>query len=109
MIMNPFHCVKRFHIHSFPGPNFPTFGLNTDQKNYENGQFLCSVLRNVSDNLTSASLKFRTKSSRSLNLGRKARLFCDYSINISEVFQTQLEQVYSNKELLEKPCFRKII
>ena len=33
------HCVKSVLIRSFSGPNFPEFGLNTDQKNSEYGHF----------------------------------------------------------------------
>ena len=33
------HCVKSVHIWSFSGSYFPTFGLNTDQKNSEYGHF----------------------------------------------------------------------
>ena len=34
--------VKSVRIWSFSGPYFPAFGLNTDQKNSEYGQFLLS-------------------------------------------------------------------
>ena len=37
------HCVKSVRIRSFSGPYFPAFGLNTDQKNFEYGQFSRSV------------------------------------------------------------------
>ena len=33
------HCVKSVRIRSFPGRHFPTFGLNTDQKNSEYEHF----------------------------------------------------------------------
>ena len=33
------HCVKSVRIRSFPGRYFPTFGLNTDQKNSEYEHF----------------------------------------------------------------------
>ena len=33
------HCVKSVRIRSFPGWYFPTFGLNTDQKNFEYERF----------------------------------------------------------------------
>ena len=33
------HSVRNICIQSFSGPDFPTFGLNTDQKNFEYGQF----------------------------------------------------------------------
>ena len=33
------HCVKSVRIRSFPGWYFPTFGLNTDQKNFEYEHF----------------------------------------------------------------------
>ena len=33
------HCVKIVRICSCFGPYFPTFGLNTDQKNSKNGHF----------------------------------------------------------------------
>ena len=47
------HCVKNVCIRSFTGPYFPIFGLNTepysvqirentDEKNSEDGHFLCS-------------------------------------------------------------------
>ena len=36
------HCVKSIRIRSYSGPHFPTFGLNTDQNNYEYGHFLRS-------------------------------------------------------------------
>ena len=35
--------MKSVHTRSFSGPYFPTFGLNTDQKNLERGHFLRSV------------------------------------------------------------------
>ena len=33
------HYVKSVRIRSFSGPYFPAFGLNTDQKNAEYGNF----------------------------------------------------------------------
>ena len=39
----PFRCVKRVPILSFTGPYFPAFGLNTEQKSSEYGQFLHRV------------------------------------------------------------------
>ena len=33
------HCVKSVRIRSFSGPYFPSFGLNTHQKNSEYGHF----------------------------------------------------------------------
>ena len=33
------HYVKSVRIRNFPGPYFPAFGLNTDQKNSEYGHF----------------------------------------------------------------------
>ena len=33
------HSVKNVGIRSFSGPYFPAFGLNTDQKNSEYGNF----------------------------------------------------------------------
>ena len=33
------HYVKSVRIRSFPGWYFPTFGLNTDQKNFEYERF----------------------------------------------------------------------
>ena len=36
------HFVKSVRIRSFSGPYFLAFGLNTDLKNSEYGQFLCS-------------------------------------------------------------------
>ena len=38
-----FHYVKSIRIRSFAGPYFPTFGLNTDQKNSQYGHFSLSV------------------------------------------------------------------
>ena len=38
-----FHCMKSVCIRSFSGRYFPAFGLNTDQKNSEYGDFLHSV------------------------------------------------------------------
>ena len=32
-------CVKHVRIWSYPGPYFPAFGLNTDQRNSEYGHF----------------------------------------------------------------------
>ena len=37
--MNVRHYVKGVHFQSFSGPYFPAFGLHTDQKNSEYGQF----------------------------------------------------------------------
>ena len=39
------HCVKSVHIRSYPGPHFPTFGLNTERiNNPEYGHFSRSDL-----------------------------------------------------------------
>ena len=38
------YCVKNVRIRSFSGPYFPTFELNTDQKNSEQGHFSRSEL-----------------------------------------------------------------
>ena len=38
-------CVKSVRIRSFYGPYFPTFGLNTDQKNSKYGHFSRSDIR----------------------------------------------------------------
>ena len=32
--------MKIVRIHRYSGPHFPTFGLNPDQNNSENGHFL---------------------------------------------------------------------
>ena len=36
------HCVESVRIWSYSGPYLPTFGLNTDQNNFEHGHFSCS-------------------------------------------------------------------
>ena len=38
------HCVKKAHIWNFSGSYLAAYGLNTDQKNYEQGHFLRSVV-----------------------------------------------------------------
>ena len=37
------YCVKRSRVRNICGSYFPSFGLNTDQKNSKNGQFSRSV------------------------------------------------------------------
>ena len=49
------HCVKSVRIRSFTGPYFPTFGLNTEQKNSEYGHFPHSELKVIK------TLAFRKK------------------------------------------------
>ena len=39
-----YHCLKNVCIQSYSDPQFPAFGLNTDQNNSEYGHFLRSVL-----------------------------------------------------------------
>ena len=58
--MNTLHCVKSVRIPSYSGPHFPSFGLNTNQNNFEYGHFL----RSQNENLSIFSLRIYLKSTK---------------------------------------------
>ena len=53
-----YHCVKSVRIRSFSGLYFPTFGLNTDQKNFEYGHFSRSALPTVKWEKTNMTIRW---------------------------------------------------
>ena len=44
---NHYHCVKSVRIRSYSGPDFPAFGLKTDQNNSKYGHFKRSVFFSI--------------------------------------------------------------
>ena len=77
-----YHCVKSVRIRSFSGLYFPTFGLNTDQKNFEYGHFSRSALPTVKWEKTNMTIRWlvRNVSSYLLPIAVKIMYLTPFSV-----------------------------